>query len=599
MLEAPYSSDEEQNAQGFSCRWRTSEFYDQECYRYFDCPSHLVERRLSADESGEPSLPRERVVEATETRSESTSPRASVDELPTSARDDTTPEPQQRDDTPVADPSVPLSGLSAGLATERERERERDNTARAIAVDSAPPPFRTSSLPIRTRVPSRSIDLRPTNQSSGDVWGESSDHGSRAFTASASAADSSGTSSPRTSARDQLSAMYAVDTDRMAGESGLHQSLIRPPEHERAESAVVLPRWQPDAEVTFCPICRAQFSIFVRKHHCRKCGRVVCNSCSPHRIIIPHQFIVRAPGSEVPLPPTLFFDNSGAGYVDMNGLSGGERVRLCNPCVPDPNTAPPQSPVSPTLSPRSERRRSRASLGSGGYPTAPPVNSRYGGVFAVGQSNDPYQFYTSRTRSITMDPTGQRAGGASSSSSSSRRRGSANYEVSSLNRLLAAGPSPFTMPNQHHLHRRRLTGEAGSSSRQRALPPPPQIAEEDECPVCHLELPSRQLPNFEALRESHITTCIQSHSTYGSPRAAADSTAPLPPPRRTGMYTYAATEKDCIDDAECTICLEEFTVGIPMARLECLCRFHRSCISAWFVNHPGRCPVHQHDGFGY
>lgn len=30
-----------------------------------------------------------------------------------------------------------------------------------------------------------------------------------------------------------------------------------------------LPRWQPDGEVTYCPICRTQFSIFVRKHHCR------------------------------------------------------------------------------------------------------------------------------------------------------------------------------------------------------------------------------------------------------------------------------------------------------------------------------------------
>ncbi|RFU81447.1 kinase anchor [Trichoderma arundinaceum] len=572
MLDAPYSSDEEQNAQGLSCRWRTSEFHDQECYRFFDCPSHLVERRLSVDDTGEPSLPslpRESTVEAIEIRDDNISPNTSVHELGTSDRDNTTSEPQQRDDTLAADLSGPLSGLSLELAT----ERERSDTTRTTAVNPTALPVRTSSLPIRTRVPSRSIDLRPTDPSSGDIWGETSDRGSRGFAGSASVADLSERGSPRMSARDQLSAMYAVDADRMASESGLHQSLIRPPERERAESAVVLPRWQPDAEVTYCPICRTQFSIFVRKHHCR--------------IIIPHQFIVRAPGSEVPLPPTLFFDNSGGGYVDLNRLSGGERVRLCNPCVPDPNTAPPQSPDSPARSPRSARRRSRTSLG-GGYPTASPVNNRYGGVFAVGQSNDPYQFYTSRTRSITMvgtshedDPTGQRAGGASSSSSSSRRRSSANYDISSLNRLLATGPSPFTMPSQHHLHRRRLAGEPGSSSRQRALPPPPQIAEEDECPICHLELPSRELPNFEALRESHITTCIQSHSTYGSPRGPADSTAPLPPPRRTGMYTYAATEKDCIDDAECTICLEEFTVGIPMARLECLCRFHRSCISAW------------------
>lgn len=33
--------------------------------------------------------------------------------------------------------------------------------------------------------------------------------------------------------------------------------------------SVILPRWQPDAEVTYCPICRTQFSFFVRKHHCR------------------------------------------------------------------------------------------------------------------------------------------------------------------------------------------------------------------------------------------------------------------------------------------------------------------------------------------
>lgn len=33
--------------------------------------------------------------------------------------------------------------------------------------------------------------------------------------------------------------------------------------------SVPLPRWQPDAEVTYCPICHTQFSFFIRKHHCR------------------------------------------------------------------------------------------------------------------------------------------------------------------------------------------------------------------------------------------------------------------------------------------------------------------------------------------
>ena len=53
-------------------------------------------------------------------------------------------------------------------------------------------------------------------------------------------------------------------------------SHIYPADSVREEShltsrnnSVVLPRWQPDAEVTYCPICSSQFSFFNRKHHCR------------------------------------------------------------------------------------------------------------------------------------------------------------------------------------------------------------------------------------------------------------------------------------------------------------------------------------------
>ncbi len=116
------------------------------------------------------------------------------------------------------------------------------------------------------------------------------------------------------------------------------------------------------------------------------------------------------------------------------------------------------------------------------------------------------------------------------------------------------------------------------------------LAEDDECPVCHRELPSRELPNFEALREAHVDTCVSRHTTAGLSGSGLSAFAR----RHTGMFPYDATEKDCAEAAECSICLEEFEVGVPMARLECLCRFHRHCISIWFGNKPRRCPVHQH-----
>ncbi len=203
---------------------------------------------------------------------------------------------------------------------------------------------------------------------------------------------------------------------------------------------------------------------------------------------------------------------------------------------------------------------------------------------------------------------------ANPSSTSSSSRPLANNPYQSTQSRILAGTPPTYYPgppaSSHYpgassapRHRSLLdigssTMSASSSSNSpdprhfhRILPQPPprlQISEEDECPVCHRELPPRSLPDLEAMREAHVVACVSAHTS---------STAS--PPRRTGMFPYLATEKDCVDSAECTICLEEFEVGVPMARLECLCRFHRGCITAWFVNHPGRCPVHQHDSFGY
>lgn len=112
---------------------------------------------------------------------------------------------------------------------------------------------------------------------------------------------------------------------------------------------MTLPRWQPDAEVSECPICGTVFSFWHRKHHCRKCGRVVCAACSPHRITIPRQFIVRPPESTAlpsssPAPPPIIDltgDESFSTSTINPALGGGEEVRLCNPCVPDPNPNPP------------------------------------------------------------------------------------------------------------------------------------------------------------------------------------------------------------------------------------------------------------------
>jgi|LauGreDrversion4_2_1035121.scaffolds.fasta_scaffold26844_4 hypothetical protein len=44
--------------------------------------------------------------------------------------------------------------------------------------------------------------------------------------------------------------------------------------------------WVPDEEGAACSICHAEFSITRRRHHCRKCGSLVCGSCSDHFVQI-------------------------------------------------------------------------------------------------------------------------------------------------------------------------------------------------------------------------------------------------------------------------------------------------------------------------
>ncbi|XP_072171552.1 uncharacterized protein [Diadema setosum] len=45
-------------------------------------------------------------------------------------------------------------------------------------------------------------------------------------------------------------------------------------------------KWVPDDRVTNCMVCQDRFSMFNRRHHCRRCGRVVCWKCSQLRAIV-------------------------------------------------------------------------------------------------------------------------------------------------------------------------------------------------------------------------------------------------------------------------------------------------------------------------
>jgi hypothetical protein len=120
------------------------------------------------------------------------------------------------------------------------------------------------------------------------------------------------------------------------------------------------------------------------------------------------------------------------------------------------------------------------------------------------------------------------------------------------------------------------------------------IDERDICPICSMRLPPRGSDGNEDDREAHIRTCIQNSSRMG--RSPPGSSPPQSPPHTLRMIFYTATEKDCTNEdgtpQECTICMEEYEVGDILARLECLCKFHKLCIVEW-SDRKKECPVHK------
>jgi hypothetical protein len=415
----------------------------------------------------------------------------------------------------------------------------------------------------------------------------------------------------------------------------------------RRQSDVVLPRWQPDSEVNQCPVCNTQFTFFYRKHHCRKCGRVVCAQCSPHRITIPRQFIVHPPAL-----PSAIIDLTGdleeeSSPVSPRQMWGGEEVRVCNPCVPDPNLSPPPQLHYPSDVPappawnlphpninsgsRLPPRRHRNSAGPlPNMPVHPVHRSTLSDAVLLSSAQDafryrPLNFTNPSSVRDLWPPTAPPPPPSISASNLYPLR------VSSANG--AAGPSPPPYRYRSLLDTTTPLASATPHSYSNHLPPVNilprrQMAEEDMCPIgCGAELPPIGPNGDSSEREAHVRDCIDSH-TYN-----ASSPTPLPPTPQTqpasqthnvighgpsastsvpsagssslpsatsgGLSSYGtpplrrmtggrginytATEKDCIDGegepAECVICLIDFVEGDVMKRLECLCRFHKVCLT--------------------
>ncbi|KAG2176216.1 hypothetical protein INT43_005450 [Umbelopsis isabellina] len=105
-----------------------------------------------------------------------------------------------------------------------------------------------------------------------------------------------------------------------------------------------------------------------------------------------------------------------------------------------------------------------------------------------------------------------------------------------------------------------------------------------ECPVCGKRLSEVSLD--KDVQEEHVQTCLN----VGSPSVAT-----------VRYVSYKLPEQSPLIGQECLICFEEFepgkSSGNTIARLTCLCSYHRPCIREWLEKGKG-CPLHYQISIG-
>ncbi len=276
------------------CRYRTQRFHDQECARYFDCPTHVVERVLSDGEDGDGSGDEEA---GAQVDVEQEHQEQQGDLVATGVRDDPSPEAGPR---PVEDqdvhgvhassaeasspsPRAPTAGDEATLPVQSIGSGEASgaggsNTASAGEQRPRAPSGSQESPIVLDDEPVQPQGEQPdlSRQGSGQGEGRSRSGGQSPIIPSATRPpliqiSRAGRETESAGTIPGPGPLYAAPNALPTSPSSSVQGPFSPPgpAERRRPLEFVLPRWQPDAEVTYCPICHTQFSIFVRKHHCR------------------------------------------------------------------------------------------------------------------------------------------------------------------------------------------------------------------------------------------------------------------------------------------------------------------------------------------
>ncbi|KAI8362869.1 hypothetical protein B0O80DRAFT_857 [Mortierella sp. GBAus27b] len=288
--------------------------------------------------------------------------------------------------------------------------------------------------------------------------------------------------------------------------------------YNQSSSSVTEAKWELDHKVNECRECHRKFSLWLRRHHCRRCGHVICDRCSSHRALLPPDKVVYDP-------------TSSEAYLNQQALIRKgifQSYRVCDSC----------------------------------FTALEPGRSQSVGTSSGISAGSSFMYPSTSTQPQTLRPIHAQSSSHSGNHSSSAPAAQIDGSMG----LFGQNPlshSSSRSSSSSNLHPAPMVRSASSGSLM------------SECPVCGVLLAG--LEGGKTAQESHVQDCLEGKSGHGNG------------PVRYIVYKLQADSP--LIDQECAICFEEFVAGRTVARLNCLCTYHRHCIHSW-LQHGTSCPVH-------
>ncbi|KAJ2493344.1 hypothetical protein IWW37_000628 [Coemansia sp. RSA 2050] len=333
--------------------------------------------------------------------------------------------------------------------------------------------------------------------------------------------------------------------------------------------------WEPDEATAVCRQCSRRFSLFLRRHHCRRCGLVFCDSCSSKRVLLGSPVSTAQSGYYAPTSAESD-DNTPLFQIYAATLRGMywrfREHRACHLCTEAVGSLPAARTSSLALV--------ESAVGSMAIENA--YNIFRSSETQATEGQRPVVTRPSSSASIRVCPVCDRDW-ATVWSSMGRVPGEGWQESQErhIRECIEDTAAEMQGAHRHCPQAARATRRSRSVQPHRLasdLPPPAQSAAASQ--------PRRSAGIMGLFERTASPT-----SNPEADEASGTEVARSPSPPGIKYVSYKLNGDTPLLGQECAICFEDFEPGQRVARLSCLCTYHVWCISEWTLRTP-TCPVH-------